>query len=369
MRRGLTAEIDLAAAGRNLAAVRRAAGGTPVIAVVKADAYGHGAVELGRAFQRAGAEALAVAFLHEALQLRESGISGPVIVLFDRTGPEEYFEYGLTPVVHDIKTALMLSDAATRRGTTLDIHVKLDTGMSRMGFEDPSGIYETASLRGLRISGLMSHFANADMADRDFSLEQLKKFNEVREGLMRKGISPACHIANSAAALSSSESRFDAIRPGIALYGCSPFEPGVAMPDGIKPVMSLTAPVLRLRRIPKGRPVSYGGTFITGRDTLAAVVAAGYADGLGRWASNRSAVLVNGKRAPILGRVCMDLAVADVTEAGEVDEFSDAVLMGRSGDEGITAEELAAEAGTIPYEILLRFGRLASRRFVNGGEA
>ena len=156
------------------------------------------------------------------LELRESGITGQIIVLFDRTGPDDYFTHSLTPVVHDIKTARMFSEAAMLRGAVLDIHVKLDTGMARMGLENSADVFEIASMGGLRIAGLMSHFANADMADPEFTAEQLKKFNGIRDTLFKKGISPMCHIANSAAALKCAEARLDAVRPGIALYGCSP---------------------------------------------------------------------------------------------------------------------------------------------------
>lgn len=362
--RGITAEIDLGAASRNLASARKAADGQPLIAVVKADAYGHGAVELSRAFLQAGAGYLAVAFLSEAIELRESGCTAPVIVLFDRTDPESFIIHNLTPVIHDLKTARSLSNAAYKKGITLDVHVKVDTGMGRMGLENPDDISSIASLPNIRITGLMSHFSEADLADRGFMQEQIRLFTSIRDSLHSKGIRPLCHFANSAATLSSPEARFDAVRPGIILYGCSPFDSSVPMPEGFSDVMSIKAPVLTLRRISKGKPVSYGRTFITARDTLSAVVAAGYADGYPRSLSNTSCVLINGKRAPVMGRVCMDLIMADATDCGEVHESSEAVLLGRSGQEHITAQELALGAGTIPYEILLGFGRLARRSYI-----
>jgi alanine racemase len=368
--RGITVEIDLNAAASNMRTVKKAVGGLPVIAVVKAEAYGHGAVELSRVFERAGASALAVALVSEAREIREAGVEIPLLVLFDRTEVPAYFDLGLTPVIHDPETAEEFSREATRRNRGIDVHLKVDTGMGRMGLLEEKEIARIAELPNVNVSGLLSHFSEADLTDIEYTQKQLGRFNEIRESLSERGLRPLCHIANSAAVISYVEAHLDAVRPGLILYGCTPFEDdrgGIAL----EPVMKAGARILALRRLKAGTSISYGRTFVTKRETLAAVLAVGYADGYPRSLSNRSHVLINGRRAPVLGRVCMDLVVADATEAartGEVKEQDDAVLLGAAGEENITAWEIARNASTIPYEVLLWLG-MNSRRVYTGPEA
>lgn len=361
MRRGITAEIDLDAALKNLDAVRKAVKGLPVIAVVKADAYGHGAAELARLYEDAEVHALAVAFVSEAEELRASGIKAPMLVLFDNTEPDKYIELGLTPVIHDLKAARDFSQAAEKSGRPLDVHLKVDTGMGRVGLTSERDFVEVLNIKGLNVIGLMSHFSDADLTDADFIDVQLGRFKEFKALSRKKKLSPLCHMANSAASLAYPEAHMDAVRPGLALYGVSPFEEGGPFSTSLRPIMTAKARVVAIRKLAAGQPVSYGRTFITARPTLAAVIAAGYADGLGRMLSNNADVLIRGKRAPVMGRVCMDIVMADVTEAGNVSEEDEAVLLGRGGDEEITAWELAGRASTVPYEILLNLGRNARR--------
>ncbi len=368
MRRGVTAEIDLAAAKSNLIEIKKAAGNLPLIAVVKADAYGHGAVELSRLYEKAGAHSLAVAFVSEARGLREAGINLPILVLFDKTDIPAYFDLNLTPVLHDMRTAGEFSREAGRRNTAIGVHVKVDTGMGRMGLGDPGDVEKIAGLENLGVTGLLSHFSEADLADMEYMELQLERFEKIKSSLAEGGIKPLCHIANSAAALCCRKSHLDAVRPGLALYGISPFEDGREGLAGLRPVMRVTAKVLSLRKFGRGRPVSYGRTFITQRDTLAAVIAVGYADGYTRAFSNNAEVLLNGKRAPVIGRVCMDLMVVDATEAGDPEEQDEAVLLGPGGGDNITAWELARRASTIPYEILTSMGRGAEKTF-SGADA
>ncbi|MFC1769720.1 alanine racemase [Nitrospirota bacterium] len=361
MHRGLLARIDLDAARHNLRLLKH----KKVIAVVKADAYGHGAVELSRAFVEAGADALAVAFVSEALELREAGITAPVLVLFDRSNIPDYFEHDLTPVIHDMKTAEAFSREAGKRNSEIEVHVKVDTGMGRMGFESGSDIQSILSLPNLNITGLMSHFSDADLADPEFTRLQLERFHEIHSTMGGKDI--LCHFANSAATLSYPEAHLDAVRPGIALYGASPFEGERSELDAVsslRPVMSVSARVLSLRRMAKGSTISYGRTFTTERDTLTAVLAAGYADGVGRVFSNNADVILNGIRVPVLGRVCMDLMMVDATDVPGARDGDEAVLLGNDGDESISIWELAERAGTIPYEIMLSLGRNAQRTYV-----
>jgi alanine racemase len=361
VRRGVTAEIDLDAALGNLDAVRKSVKGLPVIAVVKADAYGHGAAELARLYEDAEVHALAVAFVSEAEEIREAGVKAPLLVLFDTTEPEKFMELGLTPVIHDLKAARAFSRVAEKSGRPLDVHLKVDTGMGRFGLVDERDVAEVLDMKGLKVIGLMSHFSEADLADADFVTIQLQRFNEFKDLLRKKGLSPLCHMANSAASLAYPGAHMDAVRPGLALYGVSPFEEGGPSSAALRPVMRAKARIVAVRKLAAGQPVSYGRTFITSRPTLAAAVAVGYGDGFGRILSNNADVLVGGKRAPVIGRVCMDIVMADVTEAGDFSEDDGAVLMGRGGDQEITARELAARASTIPYEILLNLGRNARR--------
>lgn len=363
MHRGITAEIDLDAALNNLEAIRKTVNGLPVIAVIKADAYGHGAPEMARLYEDAEVHTLAVAFVSEAEELRESGIKAPILVLFDITEPDKYIKLGLTPVVHSLKSAEVFNHEAEKHNTTIDVHIKVDTGMGRLGLLDKNEVSQVLAMGNLRAAGLMSHFSEADIADPDFVNLQLLRFNEIRSSLKSEGLNPLCHMSNSAAVFGCPEAHMDAVRPGLVLYGISPFTDGAHQAPGLRPVMRASAKIVSVRKLEAGRPVSYGRTFVTKRPTRVAVLAVGYADGYSRLFSNNAEVLIKGKRAPIIGRVCMDLAMADVTDIEGVTEKDDAVLLGRDGKEEITAGELAARASTIPYEILCSLGRMARRQY------
>lgn len=334
-----------------------------MIAVVKADAYGHGAVNISKALIEGGAATLAVAFVSEARALREAGIEKtPLLVLFDRSEIPAFFDLELMPVIHDLKTAQEFSREAVRRNVTLPVHLKVDTGMGRMGIENPSHITEVKKLPGLEIISLMSHLSDADLADPACSHRQVEQFNAMAKEHFPEGISR--HMANSAAVLACPEAHMDAVRPGLALYGASPFDKnrkGIVLLDSLEPAMSVSARILTIRRIPKGGTVSYARTFTAKRDTLIAVLACGYADGYNRALSNKAEVIVRGQRAPVAGRVCMDLTMVDVTDVEGVTQGDKAILLGTDGNESISANQLAGLAGTIPYEILTSLGGSASR--------
>jgi len=341
------------------------AGKRDVISVVKADAYGHGSVEVARRLVAGGTVDLAVAYTEEAKLLREAGITVPILVFFDQENPGDYFKYDLVPVLRDRRTAGLFSDEARKRGTTIHVHMKIDTGMGRIGFRPEQAVeaaLEMADMEGIRLEGLMSHFSEADLADRSYALQQLKIFGDLRDSIqLRTGLRLRCHMANSAAVLSLPEALFDAVRPGIALYGYSPFEESF----GLRPVMSLRAKVLAVRNLPAASPVSYGRTFITKRDSHIAVIPVGYADGYNRLFSNNAEMLVQGCRAPVVGRVCMDMTMLDVTDIPNVSEGDEVVILGRQGQEMITAAELARRINTIPYEILTSLGTRAQKTYIN----
>jgi alanine racemase len=370
--RGAVAEIDLGAVADNLGLIRKITQ-RPVIAVVKADAYGHGAVEVSKRLVAEGVSCLAVAFSEEGVRLRNAGIDAPILVFFDKS-TSDFFDSHLIPVIHDVPSAVRFSEEAKKRGSRLAVHIEIDTGMGRLGLHSErlmDDIAAIAGLDGLIVEGLMSHFSDADMAERSYAEEQLRKFAEVREkALPILGRDVPCHIANSAAVLSFSEAYLDAVRPGLALYGYSPFsdsrEPSTAGKGGspaldLRPAMTVRTRILSVRRLRKGTPVSYGRTFVTERESLVAVLPVGYADGYGRILSNNAEVLIGGMRAPVIGRVCMDLMMVDVTGVEGVAEGDEVILIGKQGGEEITVHEIAGRAGTISYEVLTTLGNRSKR--------
>lgn len=361
--------IDLPALSHNFSSIRRYAGDRPVIAVVKADAYGHGAPEAARCLVEEGAAWLGVAFAPEAVELREAGIAAPIIVFFD-PDPDTVFAHGLTPVVFDLKKAEALSREAERRHRPLRIHVKVDTGMGRLGLlgDAAAGIRAIANLPALEIEGVMSHFSDADLRDPSFALFQISRFRELKADLAAGGLTPRVfHVANSAAVLSRPEAHFDAVRPGLMLYGYSPLENDAAAthPVDLRPVMRVTTRFVSIRKVPAGTAISYGRTWTTKRESVIGVLALGYADGFSRAFSNNGEVLVRGKRAPIVGRVCMDLTMVDLTDIPDVSESDEVAVIGEQGDEVVSAGDWAVRGGTIPYEILLSLGSRAKKTVIN----
>jgi alanine racemase len=365
--RGPVAEINLSALRRNLAVVNTITAKRPVIAVVKADAYGHGSAEISRRLLDEGVTYLAVAFSGEARVLRDAGIDAKIIVLFDKTDIPEYFDYHLIPVIQDIKTARAFSKEAAKRRTRIPVHIKIDTGMGRIGFNPEMAVSDAiriSMMEGIDIEGLMSHFSEADLQDRSFAVHQLEIFSEIKRNIVKKTGRPVLsHIANSAAVLSFKEALLDAVRPGLLLYGCSPFEERGGESFGLLPLMRVKTRILAVRNLSPFSPVSYGRTFITKRKSRIAVIPIGYADGYSRLFSNNAEVLVRGKRAPVVGRVCMDLTMIDVTDIKGASEDDEVVILGGQEDEFITAGELASKIQTIPYDIITSLGSRARREY------
>jgi len=349
------AEISLSAISSNLDKVRSIAGRRKIMAIVKASAYGHGTIPVVERLIAGGVDMLGVANVEEGVELRDAGISHPIVVLSGIV-PDEIpavIEYNLTPVIYNLPLVRSLSRLSSEKGKTTNIHIKIDTGMSRLGIIDEEAveiIKEIAELKGIRLEGIMTHFADADL-DKEYTVFQLKRFNNLIEGLKRIGINfPLCHAANSAAILTLRASLLDMLRPGIMLYGYLPSEQIHSI--ALKPALTLKSHILFIKRIPAGTPVSYGRTFITKRASSIAIVPVGYADGYNRLLSNRGEVLIKGERAPVIGRVCMDMTMVDVTDISGVREGDEVVLIGRQGEGFIGADEIAKKIGTIPYEIL-----------------
>jgi alanine racemase len=354
------AEIDLKALSHNLGVVRKKTGGTNVLAVVKANAYGHGAVSVANHLIQNGISALGVAFTSEAIILRESGITCPILVFFDRSNIVDIFDYDLTPVVFDVITAKELSREAHKRNTLIPIHIKVDTGMGRVGFTLNNAsreIVKIAGMKNIRIEGLMSHFSEADLKDKDFANQQVTSFLHLVNELKKSRLQfKHLHISNSAAVLTLPDAHCNMVRPGIMLYGYA--FPGV---EGLKPALSLKSKIVLLKKVSKGTPISYGRTFITTRSSIIATLPIGYADGYSRQLSNKGEVLINGQRAPVAGRVCMDTIMVDVTDIPDVSYESEVVLIGRQGQKKITADDIADKISTIPYEVLTSIGQRVSR--------
>lgn len=380
--RPTTAHIDLRALRDNARQARRLAGGRNVIAVVKADAYGHGAVPVARVLAAEGIGRFGVALVEEGRALRDAGLRGEIIVLGGFTAEQaaDLVDLGLSAAISDMDHAAALAQAARRAGRVTPIHVKVDTGMGRLGFpfaEAGQSLSRLAACSGLRVEGLMTHFADADLADPAYAREQIARFDAAAGAARRAGAAiPMRHAANSAALMKgprgldarpanpSDGPLYEAVRPGIMLYGCrpGPEASGVAL----QPVLALTTKISLLKRVPADTPISYGRTFVTRRESLIAVLPIGYADGYPRALSNRGVVLVRGRRAPVVGRVCMDLTMIDATEVPDAAEGDEVVLIGSQRDAVLSAEEVAEAAGTIAYEILCGIGPRVPRRYLDG---
>ena len=349
-------EINLDAYQRNLQALS-AHTGRPVLAVLKANAYGHGLSLLAPAALEAGCPGVAVALPEEGAELRASGFGGRIIV-FGVTLPEQaafLVEHALEPTAIRAETALAISVAALALGKEIGVHVKVDTGMTRVGIEPEIALAfcsEVAALPGLRLAGVYTHFAGAESQDSSSVEAQWALFQPLVEAVSAWSPRPVVHAANSPAGIWFGPSWLDWIRGGIVTYGVPPG--GRELPFHVEPVAALKARLVQVREVPAGRKVSYSGTWTAPRPSRLALAPLGYADGVPWALGNRGCALVRGQRVPIVGRICMDQLVLDVTELPPIDEGEEAVFLGRQGHQQITAMEWADLAGTISYEILTR---------------
>ena len=350
--------VDLAALRWNFRQVRKKIGReVKVLSVVKANGYGHGAREVAKTLEHEGSDGFGVATLEEGVELREAGIRSPIVILagFYPAQFDQLLRLRLIPVAIEPDGLRRLETLARKRGVSLGFHLKLDTGMGRIGFlasEIDSWLPELNKVKSLRLGGIFSHFSHAENVGGNYTGNQLKVFRKLVERLNGAGHDPPLvHLANSAAVITLPSAHFSMVRPGLMLYGIYP-SPGMASRVALKPVLSWKSRILQLKAAAKGSSISYGQTFVTRRKSLIATLPVGYADGYPRLLSNRGAVLVRGKRAPIVGRVCMDLTMIDVTDIRGVRQGDEVVLLGCQGREKISADEMALWVGTISYEIL-----------------
>ena len=354
------AEVELDALAHNLKVVRERVGPqVKVMAAVKADAYGHGAVECARRLQTEGIDWFGVALPEEGIELRRSGIATPILCLggFWDGQQNACLQHNLTPIVYRLDMIESLNRAAREAGCVADVHVKVDTGMGRLGVqiaEVPEFCQALSGFRNIRVDGLLTHFASADDRDQqDFTKAQLEKFQRAVSVFREHGFTPTyIHAANSAATFAFPESRGDLVRPGGALYGFvrDVFPEGDDTPP-LRPVLSLHSRIMHLKRVGKGEKLGYGCTFETTRDSVIATIPIGYDDGYRRALSNRGRVIVRGSFAPVAGRVSMDLTLIDVTDISGVSLNDEVVLLGQRGELRISAEDLGEVIDTISYEI------------------
>ncbi len=362
--RPTVAHIDLDALRHNFSVIRREVGAVVrVLAPVKGTAYGHGAVECALALQEVGCDAFGVALVEEGVALRQAGVVAEIICLggVGSRGPEEAVAWGLTPMVYDLDTARALSKVAAAEGKEVPIHLKIDTGMGRLGVLPENWadfLTQVMVLDALRIEGIATHFCDADLGEDDFTRTQAARFDAALLEASNLGIKPRwVHASNSAAALRYMDYRYGMVRVGLALYGVSP---GPHREMGLKPVMSVTTEVLHVKTVPKGWGVSYGRTWRAGAEARLATLPVGYADGYPRSLSNVGEVLIHGERCAVRGTVCMDLLLVDVTRVQKpVKPGDEVVLLG----EELGAWDLAEQADTIAYDILCSFSERVPRRF------
>lgn len=359
------AQVDLSAYRSNVKALKQAMGPKVLLmAVVKADAYGHGLAPIARAAQQAGADALAVALAEEGVCLRQAGLTLPILVLagLNADSSLQAVLHELTLTVHTPQHLDSAAQAAAQLGKSAQVHLKIDTGMNRIGIKDQAELQAMLShlntLPQLRLTGAFTHFASADELSSNQTSYQLAQFLAL-SALLPPGI--ILHTSGSSALLTRPDARLNMVRAGISLYGYSPVVTAVPL----MPVLSWLAEITHVKQVPAGEPISYGATHRTEQQTKVATLAVGYGDGYARSLSGQAQVLVNSRRCPVLGRVCMDQIMVDVTQAGLVSPGDSAVLLGSMGQERILADELARLRGTISYEVLLGISARVPRVYLH----
>ena len=365
-------EIKLSNIVDNFRSLREITKDCDIVASVKADAYGHGSVKVAWELIKEGVDYLCVATLTEAVELRQSGVRTPIVLLglTPKGNAKDIIDLGMIPVISSWEDAALLQEIASISAPqkTIDVFIALETGMGRLGFlyNDNSfhQITEIAKMQNINIKGLMSHLADADSVDSGYTLTQIENLHAFETTLTELGVAPSyCTLANSAGIIKYPSSHFEAVRPGISLYGIYP-SPECRSLIELKPAMSVKADIVYLKSVSSGFSVSYGMKYTTRRESLIGTLPLGYADGLPRLLSNNGRVIVNGVYAPIVGSICMDQCMIDVTDVPGVSEYNETVIMGEQGGLGITAEEIAERSGTIPYEVLTRFGQRLPKSYI-----
>ncbi len=369
--RPVWAEINLDTIATNTKNIKKLVGDKELIAIVKADCYGHGAVDVVPTLLENGASRLAVAMLTEAIELRENNINAPIVILgyTPLYLGEELINYDIEQTVYDLDYAKELSKIALSFNKKAKIHIAIDTGMGRIGFlpgdDTVKTINEVYNLEGLEVIGIYSHFSTSDEKDKSYANEQLFKFKKVIADLKALGIEiPLKHISNSGAIIDMPETYLNGVRPGIILYGYYPSKEVSNDNLSVKPALTLKAKVAHVKELHKDMYISYGKTFKTNKKTIVATLPIGYGDGYPRALSENAKVIVNGKFASILGRICMDQCMIDVTDIENVKTGDEVIILGEEGDLKFNADDMAEALGTINYEILCRIKSRIPRVYI-----
>lgn len=373
--RPVFAEVDLDNLSFNLMGIKKCTKDAEMIGVVKADAYGHGAVDIVPTLLENGVTRLAVAVISEAVELRSAGISVPIMILgyTPMILTEDIFKYGIEPTVFSYEYVKELSKLAEKDHIDVKVHIAVDTGMGRIGFlpneESVEDVYKISKLPNIVIEGLFSHFATSDERDKEYSNIQLEKYKWFLQRLEDKGISIRVkHIANSAAIMDLPNTNFQAVRPGIILYGYYPSEEVKKDNLKLKPVMTLKTNVIHVKTLKKGDYISYGRTFQCQRDSVIATIPVGYADGYSRLLNSKAKVIIKDKFAPVVGRICMDQCMIDITDIKDVQVGDEVILMGQSENCKFNADDMAEILGTINYEIICMISKRVPRVYIKNNK-
>jgi len=363
--------IDLSALKHNLSKIRElVAQGTRIMGIVKSDAYGHGLIPVARELERLHIDSLGLGYLSEAIRLRNEEIRTPMVILFGISTPqdaEKVVDHGLTPVIYDLDPARILSEEGKKSGRPINVYLKIDTGMGRLGIDfKETGLFlkQLMDMKGIKVEGLFSHLSTADQEDTLFTETQIGNFKEAISAGRGLGLElPMNNLANSAGIMRHKDAHFNLVRPGIMLYGGLPC-PDFANPPPLRHLMTFCSSVVQVREVKHGTPISYGRTFHTHGSTKIAVISAGYSDGLSRSMSNKGHVLVHGQRARIIGRICMNLTIADVTPIKSLKKGDRVCFLGRDNGNMITADDMARWANTNSYEVLCSIGSRNQREYI-----
>lgn len=366
-------EVNLSNLDYNIKSIAKKAAPRELIGVIKADAYGHGSVEVAKVLEENGVKTFAIATLQEAITLREAGFKSQAIIMLGLT-PDMYadtiIEYDITPVTCSFENAKAISDAAAAAGKTVEGLIAVDTGMGRIGYQpyDEGAVEDVkkiSQLSNFKIKGIFSHFSTADALDKEYTHGQEKKYADFYDALTKAGVQiPFRTLANSAAIMEVPTAHYDAVRPGIILYGLYPSDEVDRSGLSIKPVMSVKANIIHLKKVGSDFSVGYGRRFISDRESIIATLALGYADGYPRPYSKDAKVIVNGVLAPIAGNICMDQCMVDVTDVPGVKLGDECIIMGSDGKNTVSADDIARATGTINYEIACAFGQRLPKVYV-----
>jgi len=370
--RPVWAEVDLGRIEHNVKQIKSLCENKKIYGVVKADAYGHGALDIVQVLLKSGVTDLAVALITEALEIIKSGINVPILILgfTPLTFAEDILNNNIEQTVYDLEYAKKLSEIAQEKNKTAKIHIAVDTGMGRIGFlpneKGMEDVRQISKLPNVNIEGIFTHFSTADEADKTYSLEQLAKFNKFVDDLENEGIKINIkHASNSAGIMDLPEAHFNAVRPGIIMYGYYPSNEVIKERLDLKPALTLKTSVVHVKTLPKDMYISYGRKYKTDKERVIATLPIGYADGYTRALSNKGKVIVNGKLASIVGAVCMDQCMIDVTDVGTVKVGDEVILLGEHGNTRFNADDLAELLDTINYEIICMIGRRVPRVYIN----